>query len=35
MTLELAELLGILIGDGCIGGKWSENLLVVAVVLEH
>jgi stage V sporulation protein R len=35
MTLELAELLGILIGDGCIGGKGSENLLVVAVGLEH
>jgi stage V sporulation protein R len=35
MTLALAELLGVLIGDGSIGAKGSENLLVVAVGLDH
>jgi stage V sporulation protein R len=35
MTLQLAELLGVLTGDGSVGVKGSENILSVAVDKKH
>lgn len=35
ITMELAELLGILVGDGSIGVKSAENMLTVAVGKKH
>ena len=35
ITIELAELLGILVGDGSIGVKSAENILTVAVGKKH
>jgi len=35
ITIELAELLGILVGDGSIGVKSAENMLTVAVGKKH
>ena len=35
ITMELAELLGILVGDGSVGVKSAENMLTVAVGKKH